>query len=623
MKISQEKKRRLIAWLLAIVVLVGLVPVAPQDTYAAETVTSFNFTIDADAWTEFCVGSTEGAAQAQLENEKPVGIAPEDQDKYMLDWTNVMLCYRSGDTILGTTENQEITEDRQYVLKFFVEAKPGYQFNTRPFFLSGTKVTVNGVEVEPVDATYNYYFNCWAIYVDITELKQTGIKDIVNPSVADLKAPVRGQVSQTVVESKDPRYSVVSVEWFRENDDSFKAGDVFTDGIYTSRLVLKPSEGYRFKNTNGVFDGEVSAGGMVSVAEFDGDNLVLTTRYFPIPKANIVEQINLTLDTTDWSYFQIGLSEISAHEQLVEMGAMGMDAADEDKYEIDLSKSGLCYIKDSQIVQVTDNSALVKENREYLIKVYVDAKEDYNFSSNSADVTIMLNGSEVTPVEMTYDNTYGAWALYFSAGEPKPEVIVNGIHRLSDGKLYYVVNNVVDNTFTGLYEQDGVTYYVIEGCVDSDYIGIRKNGSDFWYVNQGQAMTDFDGLVNYIGYWWYVKEGKIDVTYTGMVDYSGYTWYVAAGKVDTSFTGLGQHNGVWYCVQAGKVNLTYTGLVQNAGIWWYVTNGVLDLNTTGIIETGGDSWLVCTGKLQSQYSGTYAYNGETYTIVNGKVTAVN
>lgn len=82
------------------------------------------------------------------------------------------------------------------------------------------------------------------------------------------------------------------------------------------------------------------------------------------------------------------------------------------------------------------------------------------------------------------------------------------------GKWWYCENGVVDNTYTGVAENEYGQWIVVNGEVDFECSGLVQMGNDWLYAQSG-AVISYTGLVqNELG-WWYVEDGVVNFDYNG------------------------------------------------------------------------------------------------------------
>lgn len=142
-------------------------------------------------------------------------------------------------------------------------------------------------------------------------------------------------------------------------------------------------------------------------------------------------------------------------------------------------------------------------------------------------VCVTKNGVETPAVTGFVSNQYGTW---------------------------YVVNNKVDITATGLY-------------TDAD--GLSGKATDVYYVEKGKVITSKNGIVEAAldgsgSYKYNIENGK------------------AAGKTLADSVVQAPDKKWYYVDKTGKVDTTYTGLAGNKYGVWYIDSGVVEFNETSL-----------------------------------------
>ena len=249
-----------------------------------------------------------------------------------------------------------------------------------------------------------------------------------------------------------------------------------------------------------------------------------------------------------------------------------------------------------------------------------DAGTVKNNTANASNFGIYINancsktkvsGNTYTGVIGVYDTT----ASFYNNTKQNND----GTLKRVNGKWSYVVENVVDNGYTGLCKYSGKWWYVKNGTVDFGYTGLCKYNGTWWYVKSGAVDFGYTGLCKYNGSWWYVKSGAVNFGYTGLCKYNGSWWYVHGGRVDFGSTTLVQYAGSWWYVSGGYVRFSATGLCKYNGTWWYVYNGKVNFNSTTLVKYNGSWWYVSGGYVRFGATGLCSYNGRWWYVQSGRV----
>ena len=179
----------------------------------------------------------------------------------------------------------------------------------------------------------------------------------------------------------------------------------------------------------------------------------------------------------------------------------------------------------------------------------------------------------------------------------------------------YVVNGVVDDSYTGFAENENGWWYIKNGQVDFNLTSIKKGTvkgqNDWWYVRGGKVQF-IDTFGENENGWWYCDDGKVDFNLTsvkkGTVKGQNGWWYVRGGKVQFIDTFGENENGWWYC-DDGKVDFNLTsvkrGTVKGQNGWWYVRGGKVQFTDT--VAKNEYGWWYCKGG-KVQFTDTVARN---------------
>ena len=177
-----------------------------------------------------------------------------------------------------------------------------------------------------------------------------------------------------------------------------------------------------------------------------------------------------------------------------------------------------------------------------------DGKQ-WKFSSASADGVFYVN-----------NDGYGqSGCIIFRPGDidgyQPGDIFSVEIEGVSTSKVSYEVH-FFDPEQSGLNKaEDGKWYYYIDGVVDNTYTGMAKNAYGWWYVTNGKLDTNYTGMAKNAYGWWYMKNGKLDQTFTGVAKNEYGYWYMQKGALAKNYTGMIQYNGKMYNVKKGKVDI--------------------------------------------------------------------
>ncbi len=217
----------------------------------------------------------------------------------------------------------------------------------------------------------------------------------------------------------------------------------------------------------------------------------------------------------------------------------------------------------------------------------------------------------------------------------------NGLVRNSDGIWYYVIDDKVQNDYTGLvsynggwyYVQNGVLkwgvktlvqyngtwYYVNNSTVDWSYTGLVQFNNNWYYIQKGVLKWGVRTLVQYNGTWYYVDNSTLDWNYTGIFNYGGTDYYIQNGSIKWGVNGLTNVKGTWYYLNNSAVKRGYTGLVQLNNNWYYVQKGELKWGVRTLVQYNGTWYYVNNSTLDWNYTGIFNYGGTDYYIQKGSI----
>jgi C1A family cysteine protease/glucan-binding YG repeat protein len=211
---------------------------------------------------------------------------------------------------------------------------------------------------------------------------------------------------------------------------------------------------------------------------------------------------------------------------------------------------------------------------------------------------------------------------YYQKG--KIDTTKNGLYYdSSSGNWYWLVNGVVDKSYSNLVDYNGAWFYVHNGKIDWKYTTLSQvnNKGTWYYVKNGQIDWSYTGLYQYNGTWYYIEKGRLNWSYSNLVTYNGSWFYVHNGKIDWKYTTLSQVNnkGTWYYVKNGQIDWSYTGLYQYYGTWYYIDKGKLNWSYNNLVNYKGGWYYVRNGRIDWSYSNLVKYYGTWYYVQNGKI----
>lgn len=246
----------------------------------------------------------------------------------------------------------------------------------------------------------------------------------------------------------------------------------------------------------------------------------------------------------------------------------------------------------------------------------------------------VVNGISTNMVDLDY------WYMDIKSEEPE-EPEEGWVQKGEDGNWYYYRNGVVDDSYTGLGQneygwwkiEDGkvnfgftglikdqeVWVYIRGGQAILDYTGLAKNEYGWWRIEDGKVNFNFNGLAQNEYGWWYLRGGQVIFDYTGLAQNEYGWWRIGNGKVDFGFTGLAQNEYGWWRIENGKINFGYTGLAKNEYGWWRIENGKVNFSYNGMAENEYGWWYIRGGKVNFDYTGWTTVKSGRYWVQNGKV----
>ena len=88
--------------------------------------------------------------------------------------------------------------------------------------------------------------------------------------------------------------------------------------------------------------------------------------------------------------------------------------------------------------------------------------------------------------------------------------------------------------------------YVENGQVNNSYTGVRQNDNGWWRVEAGKVNFGYNGLAENEYGWWVIKDGKLDFDCNGLIEDEKGWFYIKDGMVDWSYTGLASNEAGWF-----------------------------------------------------------------------------
>ena len=179
----------------------------------------------------------------------------------------------------------------------------------------------------------------------------------------------------------------------------------------------------------------------------------------------------------------------------------------------------------------------------------------------------------------------------------------NGLCTDKYGDWHYYEDGEIDDSYTGIAENEYGRWYMQDGVVNMDYTGMLCDGAEWYYVQGGYVNDAYTGMAcNEYG-WWYFEDGKLNWNYTGMALNEYGWWYFENGVLNWDYTGMVCNEYGWWYYQNGNLNREYTGMALNEYGWWYFENGFLNLNYTGMALNEYGWWYFENGNLNDAYTG--------------------
>ena len=217
----------------------------------------------------------------------------------------------------------------------------------------------------------------------------------------------------------------------------------------------------------------------------------------------------------------------------------------------------------------------------------------------------------------------------------------NGLCTDKYGDWHYYEDGEIDDSYTGIAENEYGRWYMQDGVVNMDYTGMLCDGAEWYYVQGGYVNDAYTGMAcNEYG-WWYFEDGKLNWNYTGMalneygwwyfengflnLNYTGMAlneygwWYFENGNLNDAYTGMALNEYGWWYFEDGQLNREYTGMALNEYGWWYFENGLLNEEYTGIGTNSYGEWYYQRGRIGYDFSGKVKFDDTEYTVTEGYV----
>ena len=150
----------------------------------------------------------------------------------------------------------------------------------------------------------------------------------------------------------------------------------------------------------------------------------------------VLNEIYLTTNDSAWTLYQVGQDAREAEKQLYK-DVMGVGEAYKDMYGINTSNSRLKYV-DGIEYKYTKDGDLIEDGRHYIYEFCVWPGSNCGFESDKDNMTVYLNGTKVTPLDMVYNDYWGTYDIdidiSYSPAE-RPEIIEITDFELNIGKV--------------------------------------------------------------------------------------------------------------------------------------------------------------------------------------------
>jgi hypothetical protein len=231
--------------------------------------------------------------------------------------------------------------------------------------------------------------------------------------------------------------------------------------------------------------------------------------------------------------------------------------------------------------------------------------EILNVSAEADGLHVIV--TSLSPIAITYQNMNTTNGIAYDETDGKYYYYVdgviddtkNGLVPCEDGLFYYLEQGEWITTKFGLVEYGGGKFLVVNGVLDTSVSGLQLIGDNFYFLANGQLQSQYTGLALYDGQWFYVVEGVLAITFNGLRSHDGSLFLIASGQIQGAYTGLYNDavTGNWYYIVLGQVQTSYTGLVFYDGAWFYLVGGILADDYTGTVEYDGVQFQVIGGQV--------------------------
>ena len=172
----------------------------------------------------------------------------------------------------------------------------------------------------------------------------------------------------------------------------------------------------------------------------------------------------------------------------------------------------------------------------------------------------------------------------------------------SGGERWYVDGGLVDFAKNGPVISGADSFFVLGGRALSDYTGLTRDFKDCpaLMLRSGSVDDTFTGLAQNEDGWWYVRGGRIDREKTGLVTgrVNGLEadWYVQEGKVRLGFNGyIPDGDGALLLIDGGHTAPERSGILPDGKRFRHVENGRVDLSERRTLEEDGVRWVLMDG----------------------------
>lgn len=206
--------------------------------------------------------------------------------------------------------------------------------------------------------------------------------------------------------------------------------------------------------------------------------------------------------------------------------------------------------------------------------------------------------------------------------EEEKEEKYTGIHEVEHKGVtawWRIVDDEVDDTFTGLAENEYGWWYLKDGKVDFDKYGLVENEYGWWRVENGQVNFYANGVYENEYGWWKCTNGQVDFSYTGLAQNEWGWWAIENGRVNFDAYGIVPNEYGWWKVSGGAVDFSFDGLAQNEFGWWKFNGGAVDFSYTGLAANEYGVWFVRDGNVRFNESFTYKPWQGSFKVQNGSV----